>query len=74
MRLSRMLFVTLREDPAFIGNPQSQTTTGRRLHTSQRSGGIYAYLPLMWRVLQEVSQIVRDQMNATGATECLLPH
>ncbi|MGL6138108.1 MAG: proline--tRNA ligase, partial [Planktothrix sp.] len=35
--------------------------------------GIYAYLPLMWRVLQKVSQIVREEMNATGAQECLLP-
>lgn len=35
--------------------------------------GIYAYLPLMWRVLQKVSQIVREAMNATGAQECLLP-
>jgi prolyl-tRNA synthetase len=30
-------------------------------------------MPLMWRVLQKVSQIVRDEMNATGAQECLLP-
>jgi prolyl-tRNA synthetase len=27
----------------------------------------------MWRVLQKVSQIVREEMNATGAQECLLP-
>jgi prolyl-tRNA synthetase len=64
-----MLFVTLREDPAFIGNPQSQTPHPRRLHSSQCSGGIYAYLPLMWRVLQKVSQIVREEMNATGAQQ-----
>ena len=35
--------------------------------------GIYAYLPLMWRVLKKVSQIVREEMDATGAQECLLP-
>jgi prolyl-tRNA synthetase len=27
----------------------------------------------MWRVLQKISQIVREEMNATGAEECLLP-
>jgi len=27
----------------------------------------------MWRVLQKVSQIIREEMNATGAAECLLP-
>jgi prolyl-tRNA synthetase len=27
----------------------------------------------MWRVLQKVSQIVREEMNATGTQECLLP-
>jgi prolyl-tRNA synthetase len=30
-------------------------------------------LPLMWRVLRKVSQIVREEMDATGAQECLLP-
>jgi prolyl-tRNA synthetase len=34
--------------------------------------GIYVYLPLMWRVLKKVSQIVREEMDATGAQECLL--
>jgi prolyl-tRNA synthetase len=35
--------------------------------------GIYAYLPLLWRVLQKISAIVREELNATGALETLLP-
>jgi Prolyl-tRNA synthetase len=30
-------------------------------------------LPLLWRVLQKISDIVREEMNAIGAQECLLP-
>ena len=37
------------------------------------SSGLYAYLPLLLRVLNKVSAIVREEMNATGAQECLLP-
>ena len=37
------------------------------------SSGLYAYLPLLLRVLNKISNIVREEMNATGAQECLLP-
>ena len=72
MRLSNMLFVTLREDPAEAEIPSHKLLI-RAGYIRRIGSGIYAYLPLMWRVLQKVSQIVRDQMNATGAQECLLP-
>ena len=72
MRLSQALFVTLREDPA-----EAVVTSHKLLlragYIRQIGSGIYAYLPLMWRVLQKVSQIVRQEMDATGAQECLLP-
>ena len=35
--------------------------------------GIYAYLPLMWRVLQKITAVVREEMNRAGAQETLLP-
>ncbi|MCA1991649.1 MAG: proline--tRNA ligase [Coleofasciculus sp. S288] len=72
MRLSRMLFVTLREDPAEAEIPSHKLLL-RAGYIRRIGSGIYAYLPLMWRVLQKVSQIVREEMNATGAQECLLP-
>ena len=72
MRLSQMLFVTLREDPA-EAEIKSHKLLLRAGYIRRIGSGIYAYLPLMWRVLKKVSQIVREEMDATGAQECLLP-
>ena len=72
MRLSQMLFVTLREDPAEAEIPSHKLLL-RAGYIRRIGSGIYAYLPLMWRVLQKISQIVREEMNAAGAQECLLP-
>jgi prolyl-tRNA synthetase len=72
MRLSKMLFVTLREDPAEAEIPSHKLLV-RAGYIRRIGSGIYAYLPLMWRVLKKVSQIVREEMDATGAQECLLP-
>ena len=72
MRLSQMLFVTLREDPTEAEIPSHKLLL-RAGYIRRIGGGIYAYLPLMWRVLQKISQIVREEMDATGAQECLLP-
>lgn len=35
--------------------------------------GLYTYIPLMWRVIQKVSQVIREEMNKVGAQECFLP-
>jgi prolyl-tRNA synthetase len=67
-----MLFVTLRDDPADAEIPSHKLLL-RAGYIRRIGSGVYAYLPLMWRVLQKVSQIVREEMNATGAQECLLP-
>ncbi|MGJ5676342.1 MAG: proline--tRNA ligase [Nostochopsis sp.] len=72
MRLSKMLFLTLRDDPADAEIPSHKLLL-RAGYIRRIGSGVYAYLPLMWRVLQKVSQIVREEMNATGAQECLLP-
>ncbi|MBE9166492.1 proline--tRNA ligase [Pleurocapsales cyanobacterium LEGE 06147] len=72
MRLSKMLFVTLREDPAEAEIPSHKLLV-RAGYIRRIGSGIYSYLPLMWRVLKKVSQIVREEMDATGAQECLLP-
>ncbi|MGD1942878.1 MAG: proline--tRNA ligase [Leptolyngbyaceae cyanobacterium] len=72
MRLSQMLFVTLREDPAEAEIPSHKLLL-RAGYMRRIDAGVYAYLPLLWRVLTKVSDIVRDEMNATGAQECLLP-
>ncbi|MEM9483942.1 MAG: proline--tRNA ligase [Cyanobacteria bacterium P01_F01_bin.116] len=72
MRLSQMLFVTLREDPAEAEIPSHKLML-RAGYIRRISSGVFAYLPLMLRVLNKVSAIVREEMNATGAQECLLP-
>lgn len=72
MRLSQMLFVTLRENPAEAEIPSHKLLL-RAGYIRRIGSGIYAYLPLMWRVLKKVSHIVRQEMDATGAQECLLP-
>ncbi|MDJ0774976.1 MAG: proline--tRNA ligase [Mastigocoleus sp. MO_167.B18] len=72
MKLSQMLFLTLRDDPADAEIPSHKLLL-RAGYIRRIGSGVYAYLPLMWRVLQKISQIVREEMNATGAQECLLP-
>ncbi|MEL6777580.1 MAG: proline--tRNA ligase [Cyanobacteria bacterium J06597_16] len=72
MRLSQMLFVTLREDPAEAEIPSHKLLL-RAGYIRRISSGLYAYLPLMLRVLNKISNIVRSEMDATGAQECLLP-
>ncbi|HTL88164.1 MAG TPA: proline--tRNA ligase [Leptolyngbya sp.] len=67
-----MLLVTLREDPAEAEIPSHKLLV-RAGYIRRIGSGLYAYLPLMWRVLQKISQIVREEMNAAGAQECLLP-
>ncbi|TVQ10488.1 MAG: proline--tRNA ligase [Leptolyngbya sp. DLM2.Bin27] len=72
MRLSQMLFVTLREDPAEAEIPSHKLLL-RAGYMRRIASGVYAYLPLLLRVLNKISNIVREEMNATGAQECLLP-
>ncbi|MGB3510876.1 MAG: proline--tRNA ligase [Microcoleaceae cyanobacterium] len=72
MRLSQMLLVTLRDDPAEAEIPSHKLLI-RAGYIRRIGSGIYAYLPLMLRVLNKVSKIVREEMDATGAQECLLP-
>ncbi|MEM9007387.1 MAG: proline--tRNA ligase [Cyanobacteria bacterium P01_F01_bin.86] len=72
MRLSQMLFVTLREDPADAEIPSHKLLV-RAGYIRRIASGVYAYLPLLWRVLNKVSDIVREELDAIGAQECLLP-
>jgi prolyl-tRNA synthetase len=67
-----MLFVTLREDPA-EAELLSHKLLVRAGYIRRLSGGVYSYLPLLWRVLQKISGIVRQEMNAIGGQECLFP-
>ncbi len=72
MRVSRLMLVTLRDDPAEAEIPSHRLLL-RAGCIRRVASGIYAYLPLLWRVLRKISAIVREEMDATGALETLLP-
>jgi prolyl-tRNA synthetase len=72
MRVSRLMLVTLRDDPAEAEIPSHKLLL-RAGYMRRVASGIYAYLPLLWRVLRKVSAIVREELDATGALETLLP-
>lgn len=40
---------------------------------AKNSSGVFSFLPLGWRVLSKISQIIREEMNAIGGQEILLP-
>ncbi|CAK6691915.1 proline--tRNA ligase [Synechococcus sp. CCY9201] len=72
MRVSRLMLVTLRDDPA-EAEIASHKLLLRAGYIRRIASGIYAYLPLLWRVLRKVATIVREELDATGALETLLP-
>ncbi|GCE64320.1 proline--tRNA ligase [cyanobiont of Ornithocercus magnificus] len=72
MRASRLMLVTLRNVPAEAEIISHQLLV-RGGFIRRISGGIHAYLPLMWRVLRRITSIIRDELNTAGALETLLP-
>ena len=68
MRVSRLMLVTLRDDPAEAEIPSHKLLL-RAGFIRRLSPGIYAYLPLMWRVLRKVAQVVREEMDRSGALD-----
>ncbi len=72
MRVSRLMLVTLRDTPSEAEIISHQLLL-RGGYIRRVASGIYAYLPLMWRVLRKITEIVREEMDATGALETLLP-
>src|ERR1700752_1086379 len=72
MRWSQYFIPTLREDPA-DAEVISHKLLLRAGIIRQLSSGIYSYLPLGQRVALKVMQILREEMNAIGGQEFLLP-
>jgi len=72
MRLSRYFLPVLKEAPsdAQIVSHQLMLRAGM---IRQEAAGIYAWLPLGFRVLKKVEQIVREEMDRAGAIELLMP-
>jgi len=72
MRLSRFFLPILKETPkeAEIVSHRLMLRAGM---LRQQAAGIYSWLPLGWRVLQKIEQIVREEQNRAGAIELLMP-
>ncbi len=72
MRLSRYFLPILRETPkeAEIVSHRLMLRAGM---IRQEAAGIYAWLPLGFRVLKKIEQIVREEMDRAGAVELLMP-
>lgn len=72
VRLSEMLFVSLREVPAEAELVSHQLLL-RACFIRKLAAGVYSYLPLAWRSLLKIITIVREEMNRAGAQEVLIP-
>jgi prolyl-tRNA synthetase len=72
VRWSRALIPTLKETPADAVAP-SHVLSLRAGLIRQLGAGAYTYLPLGLRVLQKATRIVREEMDAAGALELLMP-
>ena len=72
MRWSHALIPTLKETPADAVAP-SHVLLLRAGMIRQLGAGAYTYMPLGLRVIQKVTQIVREEMDAAGAIELLMP-
>jgi len=72
MRLSNYLIPTLRDTPK-----EAQIVSHRYMLRAgmiqQASAGIYSWLPMGYRVLRKIEQIVREEQDAAGAQEVLMP-
>ncbi|MBN1862591.1 MAG: proline--tRNA ligase [Dehalococcoidales bacterium] len=72
MRLSKLFGKTQREIPA-----EAETTSHQLLlragMIAQVAAGVYSYLPLAWRVLKKIENIIREEMDAAGGQELMMP-
>ena len=72
MRFTRLVSKTLRSDP-----PEGETTSHRLMLKAgliqQVASGVYSYLPLAWRSLRKIENIIREEMDAAGGQELMMP-
>ena len=72
MRISQLLTRTLRFDP-----PEAETASHRLMLKAglihQVASGVYTYLPLALRSLRKIESIIRDEINAAGGQELMMP-
>ena len=72
MKLSQLFTKTLREVPADEEAINAKLLT-RGGFVFKNSAGIYSFLPLGWRVLTKIANIIREEVNAIGGQELFMP-
>jgi prolyl-tRNA synthetase len=72
MRFSKLFGKTLRQAPAEAESINHQLLL-RAGMIAQEAAGIYSYLPLGWRVLKKIENIIRGEMDKAGGQELMLP-
>lgn len=72
MYMSKLYAPTLKEDPA-DAELASHRLLLRAGMIRKEAAGLYSYLPLAWRSIRKIENIVRDEMDAAGAQELMMP-
>ena len=72
MRVSRLFGKTLRDDPTEAELPSHRLMLRAGI-IYQVASGVYSYMPLAWRSLRKIEQIIREEMDAAGAQELRMP-
>ena len=72
MRFSRLLGRTLKEVPAEADCVSHQYLV-RAGMIQQIAAGVYSYMPMGWRVLKKIADIIRDEMDKAGGQEIMMP-
>jgi prolyl-tRNA synthetase len=72
MRFSNLFGKTLKEIPSEADTASHQLLL-RAGMIQQVAAGVYSYLPLGWKVLRKIEQIIREEMDKAGGQELMLP-
>lgn len=82
LKVLRICLVNMKQSQYFLKTNKTVTKDDLAINAKfleqgsfiyKNSAGIYTYLPLGWRVIQKIAQIIREEMNATGANEMFMP-
>ena len=72
MRATQLYAPTLRESPA-----EAELISHKLMYRAglirKAAGGLYSYLPLGWRTMKKIMQIIREEMDAKGGQEIIMP-
>lgn len=72
MRATQLYAPTLRESPA-----EAELVSHKLMYRAglirKAAGGLYSYLPLGWRTIKKIMQIIREEMDSAGGQEIMMP-